>query len=225
MFQHVIVGVDGEPGGRDAIALATRLTAPNGRLKLAHVYDQTISGMIAYAITGTQAHADRDKAMQLLERESEAAGVEGGLICQPSSSVGRGLHDVAERTHADLLVVGSSRRGFPGRVLRPATAPTRRSTAPRAPSPSRRSATPTPPGRSRRSASATARRPTARRRSRWLATSPGAAVPAYGRWRSWSCPAGPTGSAPATSWLMSCGTCSAPHRSASMPWTESRARR
>jgi nucleotide-binding universal stress UspA family protein len=117
MFQHVIAGVDGGPGGRDAIALATRLTAPNGRLGLAHVYNQTISGMMAYAITGTNAHADRDQAMQLLERDSEATGVQARLICQPSSSMGRGLHDVAERTQADLLVVGSSRRGFPGRVL------------------------------------------------------------------------------------------------------------
>jgi hypothetical protein len=39
MFRHVIVGVDGRPSGRDAIALARLLVAPQERLALAHVYE------------------------------------------------------------------------------------------------------------------------------------------------------------------------------------------
>ncbi len=48
---------------------------------------------MAYAITGTDANADRDEAMQLLERESEATGVQlRPLWSSPRpSSVARGL--------------------------------------------------------------------------------------------------------------------------------------
>jgi hypothetical protein len=37
MFDNVLVGVDGRQGGRDAIALARRLCAPEARIALAHV--------------------------------------------------------------------------------------------------------------------------------------------------------------------------------------------
>lgn len=38
MSRQIVVGVDGQEGGRDAIALAKRLLAPEGELTLAHVY-------------------------------------------------------------------------------------------------------------------------------------------------------------------------------------------
>ncbi len=39
MFKNVLVGVDGRPNARDAIALASRLIDPDGgRLTLAHVH-------------------------------------------------------------------------------------------------------------------------------------------------------------------------------------------
>jgi len=38
MFEKVIVGVDGRPTGRDAIALASRLVSPQGELTLANVH-------------------------------------------------------------------------------------------------------------------------------------------------------------------------------------------
>ena len=37
MFENVLVGVDGRPAGRDAIALAARLRTPTRKLTLAHV--------------------------------------------------------------------------------------------------------------------------------------------------------------------------------------------
>lgn len=37
MFGHIVVGVDESGGGRDAIALARKLVAPDGKLILAHV--------------------------------------------------------------------------------------------------------------------------------------------------------------------------------------------
>jgi|ERR1019366_10823383 hypothetical protein len=38
MFANVVVGVDGRQGGRDAIALARQLAAPDAAITLAHVY-------------------------------------------------------------------------------------------------------------------------------------------------------------------------------------------
>ena len=50
MFKNVLVGVDGRENGRDAIALASDLIDPGGRLTLANVHrDQTPSSAPAGA--------------------------------------------------------------------------------------------------------------------------------------------------------------------------------
>ena len=56
-------------------------------------------------------------AAELLEKVRDEAGVDAHLRWQVSGSVGRGLHELCEMIAADLLVVGSSRRGLLGRVL------------------------------------------------------------------------------------------------------------
>jgi nucleotide-binding universal stress UspA family protein len=113
MFRHVIVGVDGGPTGRDAIAVAKLLVAPDSRVVLANVYELTpqrgASG--AYGVT------ENEDSRRLLEQEREATGVAAELTSLTASSVGRGLHYLAETTDADLLAVGSSARSFAGRVL------------------------------------------------------------------------------------------------------------
>ena len=38
MFKNVLVGIDGRPNGRDAIALASRLLDDDGKMALAHVH-------------------------------------------------------------------------------------------------------------------------------------------------------------------------------------------
>ena len=53
----------------------------------------------------------------MLERERELAGVQARLVLCGPAPVGRGLHEVAERQRADLLVVGSTRHALLGRVL------------------------------------------------------------------------------------------------------------
>lgn len=54
---------------------------------------------------------------ELLEQARQEAGVEAKLRWHGAPSVGRGLHELAEATSADLLVIGSSRRGLVGRVM------------------------------------------------------------------------------------------------------------
>src|SRR4051794_15938914 len=115
MFKHIVVGVDGREGGRDAVALARLLVAVGGKLTLAYVVahdarDYRAAGAAPEALDGGHAEA----LLQAVRRET---GVEAHLRWYGSSSVGRGLHELCGVIGADLLVVGSSRRGLLGRVL------------------------------------------------------------------------------------------------------------
>src|SRR3954454_2698214 len=100
MFKHIVVGVDGREGGRDAVALARLLLPVGGELTLAYVE----------ASNGGRAEA-------LLEAVRAQTGVEAHLRRYGSSSVGRGLHELCGVLGGDRLVIGSSRRGLLGRVL------------------------------------------------------------------------------------------------------------
>ena len=115
MFKQIVVGVDGRAGGRDAIALARLLVAAGGELTLAYVVPGD-----AHASRGASAGYEAPEAEQaeaLLETVREETGVEAHLRWRGSSSVGRGLHELCELIGADLVAVGSSRRGLLGRVL------------------------------------------------------------------------------------------------------------
>jgi nucleotide-binding universal stress UspA family protein len=113
MFSKVIVGVDGREGGRDAIALARRLSAPDAQITLAHVYGDAVLGRGS----GLLLVIEREEAEQLLARERDAASLDATLVPLLAPAVGRGLHVLAGQRNADLIVVGSSRRGRIGRLL------------------------------------------------------------------------------------------------------------
>ncbi len=104
MFKNVLVGVDGSPNGRDAIALASRLVDSDGELTLAHV-------------SRSEVFEEQEDASKLLDEERTAADVEAELVHIVSTSPGRGLHEHAEKQGADLLVVGSCRHGAFGRTM------------------------------------------------------------------------------------------------------------
>jgi nucleotide-binding universal stress UspA family protein len=113
MFSNVVVGVDEHQGGSDAIALAKNLAARYADVRLAHIYAAAPAGRSS-ALSDRDAY---DRGRELLAAAREKAGIEARLTCVSGPSVGRGLHQVAELKRADLLVVGSSRRGLLGRVL------------------------------------------------------------------------------------------------------------
>jgi nucleotide-binding universal stress UspA family protein len=118
VFNSVVVGVDRQGGGRDAIALAKELRRQGGKLALAHIYSDDARAKTRRAVPGEHDAARREGIAELLETASEEFGVEqAALRSRESSSVGRGLHELCELIDADLLVVGSSRRGLLGRVL------------------------------------------------------------------------------------------------------------
>jgi nucleotide-binding universal stress UspA family protein len=115
MFKQIVVGVDGREGGRDAVALAQLLVAAGGELTLAHIVaddpDAHPGASAAYEAP------EAERAGALLETVREETGVEAHLCVHASASVGRGLHELCELIGADLVAVGSSRRGLLGRVL------------------------------------------------------------------------------------------------------------
>lgn len=115
MFDTIIVGHDGGAGGADALALGRLLARSTGaELLAAHVYDVGPSTPPpGYARWGALAH---DNARAVLSRALGDAPDVRGVPVQ-SSSVARGLHEIAEGEQADLIVVGSSLHAGLGRVL------------------------------------------------------------------------------------------------------------
>jgi nucleotide-binding universal stress UspA family protein len=114
MFRNVVVGVSDHDGGRDAIALAKLLLGGDGELTLAHVFREEPPS--PYRWTDTRVADDRERAREQLERAAREAGVQAHIRWRGDTSVGRGLHEIAEMIDADLLVVGSSRQGLLGRA-------------------------------------------------------------------------------------------------------------
>jgi nucleotide-binding universal stress UspA family protein len=114
MFRRVLVGVDGRPGGRDAIALARQLAAPHGVITLAHIYGEDLLIGRGGSLTVI---AERARAEVLLECERDSTSLDAQLVASCEHRVGRGLHLLAERLGADLLVVGSPSHGLLGRVV------------------------------------------------------------------------------------------------------------
>ncbi len=115
MFKNVLVGVDGGPNGRDAIALASQLIDPDGKLTLAHVHSGELRP--SHAITPGMVREEREASKKLLEDERAAANVNAQLISIVSGTPGGGLHQQAEDQGADLLVVGSCSHSAFGRAM------------------------------------------------------------------------------------------------------------
>jgi nucleotide-binding universal stress UspA family protein len=114
MFNNVLVGVDGRPGGRDAMALAKQLAAQEATITLAHIYGTNF--MIGRG-AALENPIERANFQDLLERERERGMRDAELTVYGERSAGRGLHQLAEERNADLLVVGSTRHATLGRVL------------------------------------------------------------------------------------------------------------
>jgi nucleotide-binding universal stress UspA family protein len=115
MFKNVLVGVEGGPHGRDAIALATKLMQPDGKLTLVNVFSGSTRPIDA--VTPGMVKEDREHAQKLLDDVRAGGSVEAELLAVDAMTPGEGLHLAAEQTKADLLVVGSCRRGPFKRVL------------------------------------------------------------------------------------------------------------
>jgi nucleotide-binding universal stress UspA family protein len=115
VFENALIGVDGRAYGRDAIALASRLTGADGRLTLAHVRVGELHPR--YVVTPDVLEEERKSSLELLERERAHADVQAELVSVLAPNPGAGLHRQAEEQGADLLVVGSCGHSAFGRVM------------------------------------------------------------------------------------------------------------
>lgn len=115
MFKNVLVGVDGRPNGRDAVALAAQLTDPDGSVTFAHVHSGALHP--SHAIAPGLVAEERKASDKMLEDERAAANSDARLISIVAMSPGRALHEQAEEQGADLIVVGSCDRGTFGRAM------------------------------------------------------------------------------------------------------------
>ena len=112
MYRKIIVGYDGSERAQDALAL--------GKL-VADICDAglVVAGVFQFDPLWGQrdpafAEAEADYAREI---ERAAASVDAEAEAIPSSSAGRGLHELAEEIGADLVVVGSSHHSRAGQVL------------------------------------------------------------------------------------------------------------
>jgi nucleotide-binding universal stress UspA family protein len=115
-FRNVVVGVDEHQGGRDAVALAEKLVAADGSMMCVRVLvrDALLARGPELKVNDVLAHDAREADRVLhVGRGSGPDQVRGF----DAPSVGRGLHEVVDAKRADLLVIGSCRRGLLGRVM------------------------------------------------------------------------------------------------------------
>jgi len=112
MYRTILVGYDGMEGGRDALALARTLRAPDGVVIVACIHpasgraaDKRLDTRLADAAAQTLAGARTQVREDWLESRTA-----------PGHSPAHGLHVLSEKVSADLVVVGSSSRGDRGRV-------------------------------------------------------------------------------------------------------------
>jgi nucleotide-binding universal stress UspA family protein len=114
MFDNVIVGVDGPQAGRDALRLAQQLASPRGQLTLAAVEVVAPRPGPAAGLVSEADHARR--ALRLLAQLRDESQVDAQVVCVEARSVAAGLHELAVRRDADLLLIGASRQD---ELLRP----------------------------------------------------------------------------------------------------------
>jgi nucleotide-binding universal stress UspA family protein len=116
MFTTIVVGVDGLHGGRDALALAQRISdLAGGELVAVHVHPYE-----PFPLRGLRTDVEalaREEAQALLDEQIAEAGVQARAIVTPETSPGRGLHRIADGLNADLILIGSPHRGPLGRVV------------------------------------------------------------------------------------------------------------
>ena len=121
-MSKIIVGVDGSQGSKDAIALASGLAGTTGStLMLVNVFP--LREPPSPAVNPDFEGYLRQDSQELLERLRNAHGDETVEVrATPRPSPAHGLHELAEKEEAGLIVVGSTHTGRTGRVLPGSTA-------------------------------------------------------------------------------------------------------
>lgn len=113
MFKHIVVGCDGSPEGRDALALGAAIASTTGgRLSLVGVFPPSL-----LPIPGvTDRKTLRAQTTSALRRERDLFAPDAFIHTIADGSVARALSHYAERSGAKLVVIGSSPSAAQGHV-------------------------------------------------------------------------------------------------------------
>jgi nucleotide-binding universal stress UspA family protein len=112
MLKKIVVGVDGRDGGADAAALATALAGPETDVLLVGVYrDPLLPFPITFGGRDGELEAASERVLHEA-RDAHAPHARTAAVCD--SFPARALRRLAEREHADLLVLGSTHRARGG---------------------------------------------------------------------------------------------------------------
>jgi nucleotide-binding universal stress UspA family protein len=115
---RIVIGFDGTDSGEDALALGMLLARATQAVPLVVVVHPQEYPIGVGRVDAEWVAYMHQQAEQLLGRAGRLLGEDAGAelreVGAPSES--RGLHDVAEREQAELVVVGSSHRGPIGRT-------------------------------------------------------------------------------------------------------------
>jgi nucleotide-binding universal stress UspA family protein len=109
MFEKLIVAFDGTDTGWDGLVLSMGLGKAFGsRVEVVYVYDEELAASSTEAARELADHAD---AVLAGAREGVSQALPVRFVAVPAASPARGLHELAQREEADLIVVGSRRLG------------------------------------------------------------------------------------------------------------------
>jgi nucleotide-binding universal stress UspA family protein len=116
LFRRIVVAYDGSTSAEDALCLALRLREPSdGRVMLACVVPSRSWHLPGRASTCESATAEAE-AMLAEARTKIQAGVPVVIRAPAAASPARGVTEVAETEHADLIVIGSAKGAADGRI-------------------------------------------------------------------------------------------------------------
>jgi nucleotide-binding universal stress UspA family protein len=114
-FRRVLVAYDGSPSAEDALALARRLCDPvGGALLLACVV--AARGPHLPGRPTARSAAEAAEAALAEVRAGLPAGMPVGLRTPSAPSAARGLTELAEQEHADLIAIGSAKGAAGDRI-------------------------------------------------------------------------------------------------------------
>jgi nucleotide-binding universal stress UspA family protein len=112
-YETIVVGYEDSDQAKDALALGRQIADATGaQLVLSHVF--VFHPMMRSGIDSIELDEER-------ELDTRTAAVASGIGATSwnvdSTSVARGLHELADQAGADLVIVGSSRHGKAGQTL------------------------------------------------------------------------------------------------------------
>lgn len=113
MYSRILIGFDGSPQSLDALRTADALAGPDATLIVAHVAPHSYAAADpVYEQRRVAGDEQLARARALLPGRPDVE-----LVAPAGRTVAAALHQTAEQTLCDLIVVGSSRRHGAGRVL------------------------------------------------------------------------------------------------------------